>query len=763
MLHFPDTRLGAQDRHFDDEETSVEFLDFDRLLAAARRQVWIVLAGAAIGLVLGLAYVVSAVPLYTATTDLLIDKGQSKLVDELSAASGVFQDEAEMLSQVELLKSRQIAEAVVTQLNLTQNERFMAGNPSLIGSAIGAVKATVSDVVGSLIPNLDASDVAGQDDAVEDAITILQNNLSVERVGRTYVLRLGYTSSDPSMAVRIARTYGDAYLDDQLQAKYDATKRASGWLQDRIAELKQQSFAADLAVQKFRNDNGLISSGNQLVSEQQLNEITTQLITAQAETASTKARLDQIRGIINAGRTDAVVGDALVSTTINTLREKYLDAARREAEISKKLGPNHVQAVRLRNEMNDYQNLIFGELRRIAESYENAYKVALSRQNSLQASLDGVVGVNAEKNTVQVKLRELERESETFKSLYDNFLQRYQQTVQQQSFPITDARIITPPSYPEHPSYPRKPLILALFLVLGLASSSGIAAFREYRDRFFRTGDQVRSELQAEFLGFMPAVSPVDGKSQDATLMPGEGLWPATSMAAYVRHHPLSAFAETLRNVKVAADMALPDLDAKVIGVVSCIPGEGKSTTSANLGILLAMQGAKTLLIDGDLRNPGLSRGLAGKPDTGLIEAVLGNASQEAVLRHDQSRQLTVLPTVLRQRVSHTSELLASPSMAAILAGYRKQFDYIVVDLPPVGPVVDAKAFANRVDAFVFVVEWGRTSRQLVRSMMANNPVFHEKCLGVILNKSDESKMRLYRSYGSAEYYASRYGSYYHH
>jgi succinoglycan biosynthesis transport protein ExoP len=212
----------------------------------------------------------------------------------------------------------------------------------------------------------------------------------------------------------------------------------------------------------------------------------------------------------------------------------------------------------------------------------------------------------------------------------------------------------------------------------------------------------------------------------------------------------------------VAADLGLADQKSKVLGVVSCLPSEGKTTIAANLSVLFAMQGARSLLIDGDLRNPGLTRSLDAKPNEGLIEALVGGVPSDQVLRWDSSGKIAVLPTILKRRISHTSELLASLGMAQLLETFRSEFDYVVVDLPPLGPIVDAKAFANRIDAFVLVVEWGHTSRQLVRSMMASNPLIREKCLGVILNKSDESKMKYYRSYGSVDYYASQYQKYYH-
>ncbi|MBB3938018.1 polysaccharide biosynthesis tyrosine autokinase [Aureimonas phyllosphaerae] len=755
MLHYPEMNARETSVAMAEKDGSGDFIDFDRILAMVRRQIWVVVIGIAVGMVIGAAYLMSAVPVYTASTDILIDKGQSKLVDELATASGVFQDEAEMLSQVELLKSRQIASAVVRELKLDENDAFLAGSPSPLRS----IRVALSGVLSAIRPELAAEGVDETAARRDAAIDNLQANVDVARVGQTYVLRLTYTSPDAALSARIARAYGSAYLDDQLQAKYAATRRASTWLQDRIAELRQQSYDADLAVQQFRNDNGLLASGAGLVSQQELGEINSQLVAARAQTAEAKAQLDQIERLISDGRTDAVVNDALASSTINSLRNQYLEAARRESEITRKLGPDHVQAVRLKAEMREYERLIFGELRRIAESYRSTYSVSQERERSLEASLADIRAVNADDNTLQVRLRELERESEAYRSLYDDFLQRYQQTVQQQSFPITDARIITDPTVPENPSAPRKLLVMALFAGLGAAAGGAVSGLREYRERFFRVGSQVRSELDMEFLGFMPLVDAGEAKGGEPG--PASRLWPGGALSTYVRRRPMSSFAETLRNIKVAADLNMPNIPSKVIGIVSCVPSEGKSSVAASLGNLLALQGARTLLIDGDIRNPGLTRSLDTKPERGLVEVIIDNADPDEALLWESSIPLAVLPTILKSRVSNTSDVLASAKMAQILAQFREKFEYVIVDLPPVGPVVDAKAFASRVDGFVFVVEWGRTSRQLVRSAMGNSPVFRNHSLGVVLNKADSKKMKFYRSYGSPEYYASRYESYY--
>ncbi len=744
-------------------------IDFDRLLAAAKRQWRLAALLACLGAALGVAYVLTAVPLYTATTDLLIDQGANRIVDELSTSGGAtaLEDEATILSQVELLRSSQISLKVVDDLRLVDDAAFMASSASPIAQAKALLRRGLD--VSSWFQSEDAEQ-PGPDNRRQGAAAMLSRNLDVARQGRSYVLRIAYTSPDPQMSARIARSFAETYLTDQLDSKYEATRRASGWLQQRIAELRERSLESDLAVQKFKADNGLITADGRLVSDQQLTELNTQLTAAQAEVASAKAKSDRIEVVIRSGDTNAVVNDALASTTINELRTKFLDASKREAEISSRLGTSHAQAVRLRGEMENYRRLMFGELSRIADSYRNDLNVAQAREASVQASVAAATSVSAGANDAQVQLREFEREAETYRNLYQTFLQRYQEAVQQQSFPITEARVITQAEAPRDPSRPQKTVTVALMTFLGLAAGVGLGAFREFRDRFFRSGEQVRDELGQEYLGAVPIVKSVplkaagSRKNRQTEVPAGEERFirPSQSVSRYVVDHPFSSFAETLRGAKVAANLSLSEERPKVIGIVSVLPGEGKSTISINLAQLFASQDAKTLLIDGDLRNPGLTRAIGAHAKSGLVDVVVRGEAWQNVTLQDPQTQLAFVPAALHQRVSHTADLLASPRMAAVLKQVSDAFDYVLVDLPPLGPVVDVRAMAARIDGFVLVVEWGKTARRVVRATLASNPEIARKCLGVVLNKVDENKMKLYQEFGSGEYYSSRYRSYYH-
>ncbi|MBO9136778.1 polysaccharide biosynthesis tyrosine autokinase [Rhizobium sp. L80/93] len=740
------------------EDNSIEeTIDIEKMLAVARRQWRILAASVLVSVMLGIAYAVTAVPLYTATAALLIDSGDNGLVSQLSMDATGAADEATILSQVEVLKSDTIGLSVVDTLKLGENPAFMAETSSPVGLAKSAITGLFN--IRSWFADDPAKNLTERNR--RGALARLQGNMDIVRVGRTYVLNVSFTSPSRDLSAQIANAISDAYINDKLDSKYTATRRASDWLQARIDELKEKAVETDLAVQKFRTDHGLITAGGQLISDQQLTELNSALIVAQAVTDQAKAKYERIKQIVQSGQSDAIITDVLGSSISNDLRQKYLLASKLEADISNRLGPNHVRAVQLRQEMAEYRRLMFAELSRYEESYKSEYDVAQSRQTSLEQSLAKSKGESALASETGVQLRELMRAADSYKNLYQTFLQRYQEAVQQQSFPITQARVITRPATPDTPSRPKKPLVIAFFAVLGAAFGSAIGGFRELRDRFFRTAEQVRDELGLEFLGLAPLISssstpPSSIEGDDQHLFHRRG-----NLSCFVFEHPMSAFAETLRSAKMAVDLERKGSKAKIIGVVSTLPGEGKSTISMNLAELLAMQGSRALLIDCDLRNPGSTRALAGHADEGLVEVLTeGRPINDLLLKSDKS-SLVMLPAVVKRRIPHSAEMLASVAMEELLAGIETDYDYIILDLPPLAPVIDARAIAERVDAFIVVVEWGKTTRNVVRTTLQTDTEISQKCVGVILNKVDSEKMKLYRAYGSSEYYHSRYTSYY--
>ena len=751
--------------------------EIDRLLAAARRQARVLIACSVLALALGIVYVATTVPQYTAGVSILIDdravraftfKGDGP---DINDSTGSHVDR-----EVELLRSNRIAFAVIDKLQLYNDPEFGRAGPGLIGRLKGLVFG------GPRPDSAPKTDEAGTDALRLNALGRFLGNLDVRRVQRTLVLEIRFRSADREKAALIANTIADAYLTDQLNSRYEATQRASGWLIDRIAELKQKVLTSDLAIQKFRADHDLISVGGKLVGEQQLGEVNSQLVAAAAETAKAEARYARIKSIVDSGKTDAIVTEAIGNATIDHLRMKFLAAAKRESDLAPKLGPTHEAVAAARMEMRQYERLMFEELGRIAESYLSDLVIAQSKEKALRASVKELVGDNASANETAVALRELEREAETFRTLYQTFLQRYQEAVQHQSFPVTEARVVSAALVPTQASHPKTTIVLALSLLIGGALGATIGAMRELRDRAFRTEEQVREELRLESLGMLPLVDVPKYKSNP---WPERGRWerllrapesqegeadtglrllpPSAGIMRFVLDHPLSNFAEVVRSIKLAADLTLAERIPRIIGTVSVLPNEGKTTVAKNLASLLAHQGAKTLLMDIDLRNPGLTRSVVPDAEAGLLQAVLDGVPMRDLIYHEAESNLAVLPTVMQRRLPHASELLASSGMRSVLRQARQQFEWVVLDLPPLGPVVDARAMFGQIDAVVLVLEWGRTTRRLVRTTLAADRQLRDKCIGVVFNKVNLRKLKLYEAYGSKAYYSGEYAGYYHH
>jgi succinoglycan biosynthesis transport protein ExoP len=736
--------------------------NFTQLAAIVRRQYHVVVAWIVIACFLGGTYLLTAAPKYTATTQLLIDskKGGGNALSNAAIADLTI-DSSAIDSQVEILKSEKIASSVIEELKLDSA-------PPKKEAAFSALEAARSYFsLAWWTAGIEKTQAEKDQLAKESAIAYLSRNLSIRRLGRTYVLEISFTDPNAYKASQVSGAFAKAYLDDQFDANYEITRRASDWLLARIQELKQKSLDTDLAVQRFRASKGLLTAKDGvMVNDQQLTEVNTQLIAARGAVAESTAKYQRIKSIIDSGATDAVVSEAIANPVIVDLRNKYLTASKAEADISKRLGSTHAQAIKLRGEMSEYERLIFDELGRIAESYKSEVDIAKARAASLESALKSQEGVNGLANEELVTLRELERESDTYKNLYQNLLERYQETVQKQSFPISEARIITTASPPTNPSAPQKPLILILSVVLGLIFGCIMATLREVADRGFRTSKQIRDNLDLEFLGMLPMVSTkqlnqVPSLVNDQRVPTAPSMVSPSSVMRYSINAPMTNFSETLRGTKVAIDITLGDKPTKIVGIVSVLPNEGKSTVAKNFASLVAHLGPKTILIDADLRNPGLTRAVVPRAPAGLLEVLMEGRKIDDLLVHERESGLTILPAVVRDRVTHTSELLGSKAMKRILDDISNDYDFVIVDLPPLGPVVDVRAAAKFFDCFIFVVEWGKTSRDVVMNTLLNDPIIAEKCVGVILNKVDLKALRRYDDDGSKEYYYSNYGNYY--
>ncbi|RUT90437.1 Wzz/FepE/Etk N-terminal domain-containing protein, partial [Mesorhizobium sp. M7A.T.Ca.US.000.02.2.1] len=465
-----------------------DFIDIERLLGMAARQAKVVAVCAVIGLFLGLLYLQTTPPKYQSVASVLIDEGLNKIVDDISATSTTMQTDSAILSQIEILTSTRLAAVVVDKLKLDQNDTFMNPPQSALAQGIGLIRGLIQYVrPSSSMPG--GTDFSKLDPAARDALIAtsrrdyailkLQSEVRATRIGRSYVIALGYQATDPALANAITKAYADAYLADQLDASFDATERAAVWLQGRLTELRQSSQAASLAVEKFRAEHGLAAnSDGQLMSDKQLSDLNAQLIVAQADTARASARYQQYKAIVDSGSENAfkdaaISSDQPSSSVISALKTRYLTVAKRLQDVEANFGPEHPQAVALSKEKADISTQIFGELKQLTESYRNEYEVAQARETALRANVAAAQGKSSVDNQTQVKLRELDQQATALTTLYQTFLGRYEEAAQQQSFPVGKIRIISDASMPMAASSPRTIVVLGLSLVLGLLMGAG--------------------------------------------------------------------------------------------------------------------------------------------------------------------------------------------------------------------------------------------------------------------------------------------------
>jgi succinoglycan biosynthesis transport protein ExoP len=757
MLQIPNAKPVTESYVSRSTEISTGDL-LDGFVGFARRRFGILVLIFSLSLICGAVYLYTASPRFLAQAELLLDTKKSQMFQQQGMTADIVVDSATVDSQIEVLKSENIATAVIKDLHLTEDEEFVGSKPGIFGA-----------ILGYLVPAVRTSEFELQ----QRAHNVFERGLQARRIGLTYVIEIGFLSLSPDRAAQIANATADAYINDQLEAKYQVARRASTWLQERIQELRQQASTAERAALDFKKANNIVDTGGRLIGEQQLAELNSQIVLARAGTAEARARLNRISEITkndisdidNVLRSpDPAVADALKNDVITKLRSEFLELANREAVYSARLGHDHLLVVNLRNQMFEIRRSILNELKRIAETFKSDYEIALAREQSIERSLAEAVMQNQATNQAQVSLKDLDSNAQTYRALHDNFVQRYMESIQQQSFPLTEARVITHAVKPSSKSRPNSTLVMMATSAGGLLLALGVAFLIDISEGGFRTGDQVESELRTSCLAVVPLLkvdspAPVHAESLDHDI--SSRLIERTGVLFGVVGSPFSRFAEAFRTIKVSIDLFSISKPTKAIGITSTHPGEGKSTISANLARLIAHAGGKAILLDCDLRNPSLTRSLAPGAELGLLDVVSGKRLLKDVVWTDPTTSLAFVPMVAKTRLSHTNEILASASMKKLIDALREVYDYVLIDLPPLTPVVDVRSTNQIVDSYLFIIEWGRTSVEAVERALSSAPLVYESLLGVILNKADLEAMRNYTRNAGEQYkkaYYERYG-----
>ncbi|MCK1480636.1 succinoglycan biosynthesis transport protein ExoP [Bradyrhizobium sp. LB8.2] len=708
-------------------------LSFDRVTDVLRRQWPLIAATVGAALALVIVYLILAKPMYTANARIMMDTRQTQVLDKDSGTNSALIDTGFVDSQVEVINSDDLILSIVRRLRLTEDPEFNGSNPGLLTTVIGKVMAV-----------FESREPPSQERIEHAVVESIQKGLRVERVLTTYVLSLSYRAHNPDKAVKVVNAIADAYIVGALEAKYQSTKRATEWLQQRSVELSEQATASDRAVQTFKAEHNIVGTSRGLMSEQQLSDLNTQLVQARAATAEAKARLDRIEAVSDQDLAQPTVTDALNNSVITRLRAQYLDLAAQYADWSRRYGKTHLAAVNLANKMEELRKNIADELHRIGDAYRSDYEIAKSRESSLDKNVKELVAQAGHTGQAEVKLRDLESAADTYRNLYNNFLEKLQSATQNQSFPISEARLISTATKPDRKSSPRTLLALVGGLVGGLCLGFGVAFARELLNDVLRTPAEVEDELGVKCLGVLPDIRPT---TKTRGLLSTSAKTDVAGLSRYVVDHPFSRFAETLRNIKVSIDVARLTKEIKVIGIVSSLPKEGKTTVAANFAQLIAMTGHRTILIDGDLHTRSLTRELAPNANSGLVEALNDPTAFGYHVQRSKETGLDFLPSIVATRMVNSADVIASRAMADLLTVLREQYEYIIIDLAPVMPVADSKAFSVLIDAMVYVIEWGATTRTALQESVSGSEILQKKLLGAVLNRANPKMLGRIEAY----------------
>ncbi len=539
----------------------------------------------------------------------------------------------------------------------------------------------------------------------------------------------------------------DAYVVDQLDARLELAKRASGWLSDRIVELRGQLRDSEEAVAKFREEHGLSRSGPTVaLNDQQLSDLNTKLIAVRTDAAEKKARVDFITDLAVGKKTLDSLPDSMLSTNsvMGALRGKLADASQREADLLARYSRSYPAVVNVEAEKRDIERSIAAETQRSAETAKSDYALAKARLDAIQQAMDEATGQGSLNNDDNVKSRELERTAAVNKTLFEDFLQKAKVTDEESTFRARDVRVIMP-AQPGWQSFPntRRVLLMALLAGLGLGVGGALAMEK------LRSGFTSPRELE-QALG-IPVLASLHRMRKSELLKDGKNI----PVPFYQIHHPLSAFSESLRTLRSSIHMSDVDQPPKVIQVTSARPGEGKTTIAVSLAISAAFSGMKVVLLDADLRHPATSRLFKLEQQDGLVDLLTGAGTPENVLRFYKDLKLTIIPA--GSKSLNPPDVLGSERMKALISHLKETFDYVVLDTPPVGPVIDAVILTNLADKTVFVVEWASTPRQLIETSLKQASTY-KRVAGIVFNFVNQDRAK---KYGGEYYYGKSYEKYY--
>ncbi len=698
-----------------------------------------------IGLFLAIGYLAVTPRQYQADAEVLIDSRANPVSARDTTLSLAPLEIAEVESQVELIKSSKIIASAVGALSPSIRDVIDNEQPSLLSQLTSEVASFVNSLIAASAPG----ETSGND-GLRRLVDKISGSLVVRRVGSSYAVEILFSAKDPQVAAAVANEVATAYVRDQVQSKSDLWRGASTWMQQRLADLGTQASSASRVSQEFKAKNQIVDTGNRgLVNEQQIQELNTALLEARAKTVEAASKMDEARKVLSSSQ-GGIVSDALSDGVVSKLREQSAELTQRESELEAKFGPNHDAVIKTKADLKGVQASLYAEILRISQTLQSNYEVALARQKSLETSFQDQLNQSTVTSRAMVQAKEYDRTANAYDALYTSLLQRYTDAVNQQSFPIATAQVISRAVKPEAPSSPRRFLTLVLGLIAGAGLGVVAAFIRDATDQSLRHAHQVE-RLGVPCYAMLPVLErEPDFKRRRLALASSASVLSRHAgdklKIAFLLHDPASLFAQAVQSIKTQLVMAGFAQGNKVIGVTSSRSGEGKSTIATNLALLFSHPDRRTLLIDADIFNPTLSRLLDVPVGTGLSDVLTGRSSFDDALVDLVGSNLTVLTG--GQTVAH-ADLLGSHPMRELLEIAKQRFDRVIVDLPPVGEVVSTREVTPFLDGTVLVATWRKTQVSALGDTLKVFEFDRSKVFGVVINKTAPGALEARHTYAA--------------
>lgn len=727
------------------------------LFNVLKKNIPIIAVCTVLGLALGILYIVKTPSTYQATARLVIDPEQSRILSQDATTGTVIIEAAEIASQVEIVKSEAIAESVIRELGLMNDPEIVSST-----SWQSALKGYAISAINSLAGSGDTEHAAqGTEEQMRRTMDGFLDRVSVRRVGQSYVLEIGYRSGNPEKAARTANALAEAYIRNGMNDRAEAAKQGALWLEGRLVDIGGKAREAALAAEEYRNQHDITAMANETsLDQQQLSEVSSQMLAARAETADASAKLTTLSRLIASNSTDANLPEIANNPQILKLRDEMRLAEIRLEGLKERYSAGNPAITTATADIDRIQANIVNELRQVEALYRSNLEIAQGREKLAEQQFESATSQGADKNIARVELAEIESRANTYRRLYESLLQQFVSTFQTQSFPLGKARIVTAATEPLSRNWPKPSVVLPFSLVLGMSFGLLAAVARNSLDRRAGSSERLQRELGITSLGHVPVY-----RAQPTANGQAEGL-PATVMPLRaILDTPYSPFSEALRSVKNSLDAIIPAHGSVVIGITSVGSGEGKTTIATNLAQLYQNEQQSVLLVDADFVAARLTRlAFNAAPDfalkpihpatfgdtstTGTTTRLLraSRSTERSCIDHDPDGMPdhSAVPVPLLT-VEQTRHLATGPyryghlsALKEALAKLRPKYKLIIVDMSGFEESADTRTICSQVDGIILVI--GNNKKLTIERLSEALKVFGRSrvsLLGVISNRSD--------------------------